>query len=275
MGMVVQPCTPKWSDAQLAEAVKVSTNWRDVMRELGLEKRATSAGAIRIVRRNASQLGLDTSHFRGKRRWSDAQLRRAVSESRSWNEVLTELGLSTNSGNAQGHIKGHAMRLGLDLSHLGHSQPSALPTTISHLEADIKYLRVAGPTMAATWFALRGCAVSFPAEPALYDLLVDAPEGIRRVQVKTSTSLTKDGWMVTVGRHPNAGAKHGHLAAYDPESIDLFFIIDGDFAMYLIPSRAIAGRVRILIRAYANYMVGNAHGLLGTDGDYGVTRPAS
>ena len=261
--MVIQPCTPNWSDAQLAEAVKVSTNWRSVMRELGLEERATSAGAIRIVRRKASQLGLDTSHFRGKRRWSDDQLKRAVLESRSWSEVLTELGLSTNGGNAQGHIKGHAMRLGLDFGHLGHSQTSTPPTAISQLETDLKYLRVAGPTMAATWFALRGCAVSFPAEPAVYDLLVDSPEGIRRVQVKTSTSLTKDGWMVTVGRHPNTGAKHGHLAAYDPESIDLFFIIDGDFAMYLIPSRAIAGRVRILIRAYANYMVGTPASCLG------------
>lgn len=230
------------------------------MRELGFGQRATSAGATRIVRRRAIQLGLDTSHFRGKRRWSDAQLKRAVSESRSWHEVLSELGLSTKSGNAQGHIKSHAVRLGLDLSHLRASQPFE-PPSVSRLKADLKCLRVAGPTMAATWFALRGCAVSFPAEPTTYDLLVDAPDGIRRVQVKTSTSLTECGWMVTIGRHPNADSKRGRLLAYDPESIDLFFIIDGDFAMYLIPSRILAGRVRILIRTYASYTVGNAKGL--------------
>jgi hypothetical protein len=254
-----------WSDAQLSDAVRASTNWRDVMRELGLEERATSASAIRIVRRDALRLGLDTSHFRGKRRWSDAQLTRAVSEGRSWNDVLAELGLSANSGNVKGHIKGHAMRLGLDLGHLRASRPAAPPAEISHLKADLKYLRVAGPTMAATWFALRGCAVSFPAEPTTYDLLVEAPDGISRVQVKTSTSFTKDGWMVTVGRHPNAGAKQGRLAAYDPDSIDLFFVIDGDFTMYLIPSRALAGRVRILIRAYTSYIVGNASGLFAAD----------
>lgn len=235
------------------------------MRELGLGERATSAGAIRIVRRHASRLGLDTSHFRGKRRWSDAELKHAISEGRSWSDVLTELGLSANSGNAQGHIRGHAVRLGLDLSHLRAGQPAGPPAKISLLKPDLKYLRVAGPTMAATWFALRGCAVSFPAEPALYDLLADTPEGISRVQVKTSTSLTKDGWMVTVGRHPNADTKRGHLAAYDPDSIDLFFVIDGDFAMYLIPSRALAGRVRVLIRAYTKYIVGKADGLLGAD----------
>ena len=43
----------------------------------------------------------------------------------------------------------------------------------------------------------------------------------------------------------------------------MFFIIDGDMTMYLIPSRAIAGRVGILLRTYQKYIVGNAHGLLG------------
>jgi hypothetical protein len=33
--------------------------------------------------------------------------------------------------------------------------------------------------------------------------------------------------------------------------------------MYLIPSRAIAGRVGILLRTYRKYIVGNARGLLG------------
>ncbi len=49
---------------------------------------------------------------------------------------------------------------------------------------------------------------------------------------------------------------------YDPELIDLFFIMDGDLTMYLIPSRVIAGRVAILLRTYEKYIVGNAAGLL-------------
>jgi hypothetical protein len=32
--------------------------------------------------------------------------------------------------------------------------------------------------------------------------------------------------------------------------------------MYLIPSRAIAGRIAILLRTYRKYIVGNAQGLL-------------
>jgi hypothetical protein len=81
-------CT--WPEAQLMDAVAGSSNWRDVMRKLGLN--ANSAGAIRIVRRDVERLGLDTSHFRGKRIWSDAQLRRAVMDSQSWDELLSTRG---------------------------------------------------------------------------------------------------------------------------------------------------------------------------------------
>jgi hypothetical protein len=57
--------------------------------------------------------------------------------------------------------------------------------------------------------------------------------------------------------------------AYDPDEIDLFFIVDGDMTMYLIPSRAIAGRVGILLRTYKKYTVGSAQGLLGGVRDAG------
>jgi hypothetical protein len=81
---------------------------------LGLGERAKSAGAVRIVRRRAAELNLDWSHFRGKRRWSDAQLKQAVAECHSWAELLSTLGLSARSGNVESHIKSHAVRLGLD-----------------------------------------------------------------------------------------------------------------------------------------------------------------
>jgi hypothetical protein len=262
-----------WSDTQLREAIQASANWQAVMRLLGYGDRSKSAGAIRIVRRRAAELALDTSHFRGKRKWSDAQLRQAVSEARSWEELLARLGLSTKSGNVQPHIKSHTIRLGLDTSRLsrpgyrGPGPPEALPR-ISELTADLRFLRVAAPAAAAGWFAMRGCAVSFPSEPAVYDLLVDAPGGITRVQVKTTTFSNKDGWAVNVGHHPDTHAKkRGQRVAYDPDIIDLFFIIDGDLTMYLIPSRAIAGRVGLTLRTYKKYIVGNAAGLLGAGMD--------
>ena len=227
------------------------------------------------MRRRAVELGLDTSHFRGKRRWTDPQLRQAVSEARSWEEVLTTLGLSTRGGSMQPHIKAHTIRLGLDTNHLNrlsHRGPGPTQATpeMAELPADLKFLRVAAPAIAAGWFAIHGCPVSFPIEPTAYDLLVEGPTGTSRVQVKTTTRSTKDGWTATVGHHPDTHARKGlehRLVAYDPEFIDLFFIIDGDMTMYLIPSRALAGRVRVLLRTYKKYIVGNAAGLLGASSD--------
>jgi PD-(D/E)XK nuclease superfamily protein len=239
------------------------------MRELGLN--ATSAGAIRIVHRNAVRLGLDTSHFRGKRRWSDAQLRRAVSESQSWDEVLDALGLAINGGGMRTHVRSHAIRLGLDFSHLESdvltvSEPRAL-------KPDLKHLREAGASLAAAWFTLCGCNVLFPIEPATYDLVVSLPGGLSRVQVKTTTHYSKNGWMVIVGRRPYSIGNNTPLVPYDPDVIEYFFIIDGDLSIYLIPSRVIAGRVALQLRTYEKYIVGNACGLLG--GDAGTAKVAA
>ena len=239
------------------------------MRELGMN--ATSAGAIRIIRRNAVRLGLDTSHFRGKRRWSDEQLRRAVSESRSWDEVLDALGLVINGGGMRTHVRSHAIRLGLDFSHLDSDVPTVSEPRA--LKPDLKHLREAGASLAAAWFTLCGCNVLFPIEPAVYDLVVAMPEGLSRVQVKTTTHYSRNGWMVSIGRRPYSSDNNKRLVPYDPEVIDYFFIVDGDLNMYLIPSRVIAGRVGLLLRAHTGYIVGNVSGLPGADA--GVAKVAA
>ena len=259
---------PQWTDSQLAEAIKQSTHWRGVMLQLGFGDRSRSAGAIRIVRRRADALSLDYSHFRGKRRWSDAQLKQAVAECKSWTELVSRLGLSAGSGNVQPHIKSHTVRLGLDTTHLNRvsytgKQPDEAQAQHSALRSDLKNLRVAAETIAAAWFALRGCVVSLPIDSAPYDLLIGKVNEISRVQVKTTTYASHEGWVVTVGHHPDTHSKKSQrLLAYDPDEIDLFFVVDGDMTMYLIPSRAVAGRVRVLLRTYRKYIVGNASGLL-------------
>lgn len=88
------------------------------------------------------------------------------------------------------------------------------------------------------------------------------PDGLKRVQVKTTTFRSKDGWLVQIGRRPYSIGNNALLVPYDPEIIELFFIVDGDLAIYLIPSRVIAGRVQILLRTYSKYIVGNAAGLM-------------
>jgi hypothetical protein len=247
-----------WSDTQLKGAVAAATNWRDVMRALGL--RADSAGAIRIMKRHVIRLGLDTSHFRGKRRWSDAQLRRAVIDAQSWDELLKALGLVPGSGDGRIRIKAHAMRLGLDLAHL--DGPATSSVGPAELKPELRYLRDAAASIAASWFSLCGFNVAIPVEPTFYDLLVRVPEGIKRVQVKTTTCFSKDGWTVPVSRRPYSIGNRERRVPYDPELIDWFFIMDGDLNMYLIPSRVIAGRIAILLHTYIKYIVGNAAGLM-------------
>ena len=116
--------------------------------------------------------------------------------------------------------------------------------------------------LAASWFSLCGFTTAIPVEPTIYDLLVSMPDGIKRVQVKTTTYNSKVGWQVGVGRRPYSIGNRERLVPYDPELIDSFFIVDGDLTMYLIPSQVIAGRVQILLRTYAKYIVGSAAGFM-------------
>lgn len=228
------------------------------MRELGLNP--SNGGTTKTIRRHAAWLGLDTSHFKGNRSWSDAVLRRAVTEARTWDEVLTTLGLSSRAGGERTLVKAHALRLGLDVSHLGH--PAQHAAAACELRPDLTHLRQAAESLAAAWFVLCGCNVASPAVPDSYDLLVSTSEGMKGVQVKTTTSKTKDGWMVQIGRRPYSIGNNALLVPYDPEVIELFFIVDGDLTMYVIPSRAVGGRTKILLRSYAKYIVGNAAGLM-------------
>ena len=180
---------------------------------------------------------------------------RAVAGAHSWSELFAELGLAHDSVDDRTRIKAHATRLGLGLSRLyGSSTDEVAPPVF---RPDIKHLREAGAAIATMWFLLCGYNTSIPIEPALFDLLVAMPDGIKRVQVKTTT-FNKNGWLVRVGRRSYSVGNRGPLVPYDPDLIDLFFILDGDLTMYVIPSRVIAGRVAILLHNYSEYVVGSA-----------------
>ena len=99
-------------------------------------------------------------------------------------------------------------------------------------------------------------------EPTIYDLLVSMPDGIKRIQVKTTTHNSKSGWVIQVGRRPYSIGNSARLVPYSPELIDLFFIVDGDLSLYLIPTKVIGGRVALVLRTYTKYIVGNAAGLM-------------
>ncbi|MEI8412017.1 group I intron-associated PD-(D/E)XK endonuclease [Kribbella sp. CCNWLY201] len=249
-----------WNDAQLRQAVADNQSWRAVARALGLK--ATSAGVIRTIKRHADRLGLNATHFTGQRRWSDGQLRSVLLGSSCWAEVLTGLGVIDNGENRV-RVKGHAVRLGLDCTHLTKLERPETPVDVFNEPMRPEMLRYAASAVAMAWFSLRGCAVALPVEPQEYDLLVTTTKGIQRVQVKTSASRNGKGrWQVGIGWRPYVLDKTAGKMPYDPDSLDLFFIVLGDGSIYVIPSSVVAGRVAIDPENYTPYRVGDASSLL-------------
>jgi hypothetical protein len=260
-----------WTDDQLRSAIAAERSWRGVLRQLGLNPASSSMS--RSLQKHAARLALDTGHFTGNRRWGDVQLMDAIKKASSWKEVGEYLGVVLDPPcGERTHLKSHAARLGLDTSHLSvptspTCRPSAPPhATMSRLRYRPEQLRRAAPSIAMAWFTLRGCTCSLPTEPEVYDLLVQSPEELLRVQVKSTMCKTgrDDAWMVKVG-HGSGGKRNTvGVVPYDHEALDLYFIVDGDLRCYLIPSVVLGGRIRIYLRAYQDYFVGAATSLLGT-----------
>lgn len=248
----------RWTDDDLRSAVAAETTWKAVARRLGLAQSSTPR-----LQRRTRQLGLSTAHFTGKRRWSDFELRQVIESSSTWAEVLERLAISDTT-ETRLRLKGYAVRLSIHAAHLnGQRSGGNSADQLVELSPDLSRLRMAAESIAVAWFTVRGVPVAIPAQPCQYDLLVTLPTGLQRVQVKSSASRTKTGtWKVSVGRRPYSLDKTAGHAPYDPDELDYFFVIDGDGAIYFIPSQAVAGRTSIFIRPYAQYRVGDASSLL-------------
>lgn len=261
-----------WCDAQLTDAVKNSACWRDVVRALGIPTNSESVN--RRIKKDALRLALDVSHFKGTRTWGDAQLVRAVADAKSWDEVYTALGLHTPTKQTRVRVAGNAMRLGLNLNHLDVRPAKPAPGVT--WQVDPMRLRDCAAPLAAAWFTMRDCTVSLPQEGAIYDLVVDSPAGgMLRVQVKSTIRTPDMSGAVSISRRPYSEKNLGPRLPYDPRVIDYFFIVDGDYNLYLIPSQAIAGKVALTLRTYKEYIVGNARGLLGGSEEAGGARAAA
>lgn len=255
------PRSRAWSDSELREAVASAHSWRGVLRALGLT--ATSAGAIRGVKRHAARLELDTAHFTGQRQWSDQQLKKAVALAVSWADVFEALGI-TDRGESRFRVKGHAVRLGLDTTHLSPRPDRHIAAAKAfNAEPDLCALRGAAQAIAMAWLSMRGMPVAMPTEPQSYDLLVTTPDGIQRVQVKSTTHRGRDGkWLVGVGHRPYSLDKTARKEPYDPDGLDFFFVVTGDGGLFVIPSDALAGRTTVCVDSYDGYRVGDASSLM-------------
>lgn len=249
----------RWTDDDLRKAVAKAHSWRGVLRLLGLSPK--SGGSIAVVRRYADRLDLDASHFSGTRRWSDRQLRTAISDSRTWDEVARKLGL-VEERRTEYKLKGHALRTGIDIKHL--QQPSQELPSVDGLRrpAELSELRTAAPAIVTSWCAMRGMPVAVPAGPQEYDLLITTGDGLQRVQVKSTTCISSNGkWHVGIGRRPYSLDKTAGKMPYDPDALDLFVVINGAGEIYVIPTIVLAGKTAIHLSAYEEYKVGDASSL--------------
>jgi len=123
-------------------------------------------------------------------------------------------------------------------------------------------LRRSGAALAIHWFMDRDYMVSLPVEPARYDLVVESGQGLKKIQIKTTTQKDRGKWVAQLSRkaydsslEPNAGGKTRRLA-YTPEEVDFFFIITGDRSCYLIPIGVVEGQFgATLDHKYKRYRV--------------------
>lgn len=241
-------------------AVSAARSWRQVLRSLGLYP----DGPNHVIKREASRLGLDTSHFGVGLRCSDPELAAALSAAESWPQLLSALGLPAESRRGREAVRARAAELGYRTEHLGPAcRPHHKPDPkLADLAPDCVHLRAAAESLAMAWLLLRDLWTAFPAEPRPYDLLLETSSGVARVQVKTTTRLGRWGtWQVGIGRHAGGGRAHDRRVPYTEAEVDQFLIIDGDLTIYLIPRAAVAGRVEICVGAYGCFAVGNAASL--------------
>ena len=125
---------------------------------------------------------------------------------------------------------------------------------------DARQVRRAGAHLVAAIYALRGHHVSWPLEPAIYDLLADPGDGspIVRIQVKTCTSRQGDAWTCRTARSTYASVPGGKKRVlYPPDALDVLAVVDGDLAVYLIPFTLVATQATATPRAYSQFRVGS------------------
>jgi hypothetical protein len=249
------------SDDALRRAVAASRSWRGVLRELGLNASRQS----RPLREACDRLGIDYGHLGGAR-FDDAAFVDVMRTATSWSDALALLGFAPGSGSARTTIRAHCLRLGLAVPSFAPRRPdrdAAFPGT-----PDLANLRHAGPYLVAAACELAGHRVSWPLEPAVYDLVVDTGDRLRRVQVKTSTHKAQGAWLCKVARAEYASGVSGgkRIVRYGADEIDCFGIVDGDLAVYLIPVDAVEGRARLTMRRYAEYRLPRPGQALGCDG---------
>src|SRR5262245_40434448 len=138
-----------YTDVQLADAVRSSTNMRQVLVKLDLVPRG---GNYESVRRRIGELGISVEHLRQVRKGrrpsacTDDEVAHAVRSSRSLAGVLEKLGI--RPGGNQARLRIRIREMGLDTSHFvgqgwrtGTRLPVVPPRPLDDILVEGRYAR--------------------------------------------------------------------------------------------------------------------------------------
>ena len=100
-----------------------------------------------------------------------------------------------------------------------------------------------GEASAALWFLAEGATVFAPFfhTPRDFDLIAYWGEGLKRVQVKTTTQFRKGRWEVTVCTRGGNRSWSGLVKRLDAKRYEYLFVVAGDGRRWLIPSEKVDG----------------------------------
>lgn len=180
------------------------------------------------------------------RTYTDEQLRDAISNSTRWSDVLVKLGKSPRQN--RGPVMTRAKALGIDTSHMTNlGEAVTAPAHDFPGRPQVGVRGKGGLSVAAGWFLERGYNVSIPLEPGPYDLIAESEDGLRRIQVKMTSTIRSTGrYEVRLARtiYDSSAPANGHgryrKERYGAGEVDYFFVITASGTNYLIP-RSVVG----------------------------------
>lgn len=218
--------------------------------------------AVRACRKVLEAVASDKiSIMPNPRRYTDEQLRNAIATSTNWSQVMVAIGKKPGSGTRG--VKAVADSLNLDTSHFFYARSFKPVAGIAvPFGNSVRHGGQSGLSIAARWFLDRGYIVSLPLEPAPYDLVTESDDGLKRIQVKTTRRVERNGRykvilarMLHDAKAPRNANGNRRRVSYKAEDVDYFFVITPTSA-YLIPIDVVAGKLGIVLdEKYAAFVV--------------------
>ena len=100
-----------------------------------------------------------------------------------------------------------------------------------------------GELSAALWFGALGASVFIPLfhSSPHFDLIADWGEGVKRIQVKTSTYFHNGRWGITLCTRGGNRSWSGLVKTLDASQYDYLFVLVGDGRRWLIPAAEVDG----------------------------------